>query len=126
MVEPISIGIGVAINTLVKHAPDWLHTLGDTLLDKGKKAAIEKGQERWHEYLDEKEHLRHLKLALQNAAERGLTKFQTSEERDRYRGILTILSEPGPHAEALRSEAMRLFTLSDSPNFKALSETYNL
>lgn len=67
-----------------------------------------------------------MELALQNAAERGLAKFHASEDRDRYRDILSILSETGNHNEELRSEAMRLFTLSDTPDLSNLTEKYNL
>ncbi len=72
-----------------------------------------------------KKQVQHMELALQNAAERGIAQFSTLEERDQYRDILRILSEPGPHSEALRREAIRLFTLSDSPNLEDLKETYN-
>jgi hypothetical protein len=123
MVEPIS--LATAISLLAKSAPTWLNTLYDTFLDKGKEFAFEQGKKRLHEYSDKKKQLRHLELILKNAAERGLTKFHTIQERDLYRDILTILSEPGPHSDSLRCEAMRLFTLSESPNLEELKEVYN-
>jgi len=121
-VDPFS--LGVVIGLLVKSAPHWFHTLQETLLNKGKEVAIAKGKERVQEFLDEKKHLRHIELALQNAAERGLRRWQTSEERDFYRSVLHILSEG--QSDALRREAMQLLTLSDQPDFALLNEKYNL
>src|SRR5437588_6703545 len=122
MVEPISLGI--AIGYLVKSAPGWFHTVQDTLLGKGKELAIEQGKQRITGFIDEKKHLRHKELALKNAAERGLTKFHTPEERDQYRSVLEILSEA--NSEALRQEALRLLTYSDNPDLTILTEKYNL
>jgi hypothetical protein len=119
LADPLSLAGAIAF--LVKHAPDWLHSLEETLLGKGKDLA----KKRIQEYFDEKKQLQHLELALKNAAERGLANFSTLEERDQYRDILQILSEPGPHSEALRRETIGLFTLSDSPNLVELKETYN-
>jgi len=42
--------------------------------------------------------------------------FHTREEQDQYRNILMVLSEPGPSSDALRIEAMRLFTIFDIPD----------
>ena len=126
MVEPLA--ISAAITILVKSAPHWLDSLRDTLLSKGNDFIVNQGlqQIRNSLHLDEKEQLRHLELALKNAAERGLAKFNSPQERDQYRSILSILSEPGPHRTALRSEALGLFTLDNSSNLKSLTETYNL
>ena len=133
MVEPISLAI--ATTYIAHNAPAWLDTIRGTLLDKGKEVALEKGKdfavERGTKYarnffhLDEKEQVRHLQLALRNALERGITRFQTFEERDQYRKILEILFEPGSHSDTLRHEAMRLLTLSETPNFAELNEAYN-
>jgi hypothetical protein len=120
MVDPVSIGIGI----LVSNAPKWFQTLQETLLSKGKEAATAKGKERIQTFLDEKKHLRHMELALQNAAERGLKQWHTQEERDYYRSILTILSDT--QSQALRQEATQLFTLSDNPDLTDLAEKYNL
>jgi hypothetical protein len=125
MADPISLAVIIAL--LAKNAPTWLDALRDTLLTKGKEVAIDKGtrfaRDRLH--LDEKEQQRHLELALKNAVERGLARFDTPEERDQYRDVLAILSEPGAHSDALRREALRLLTLSDTPNLAELNEVYN-
>src|SRR5260370_4752615 len=125
MVEPISLGI--IIIYLAKSAPSWLDALRSTLFDKGKEYAVDKsiGYGRSLLHLDEREQVHHLELALKNAAERGLSKCQTLEERDQYRDILTILTEPGSHSETLRREALRLFTLSETPNIPEINEVYN-
>ncbi len=130
MVEPISTGLGVAVSFLIQHAPHWLHTLQDTLLVKGKEAAIGKGEERWHGYRDkkknEKDQLQHLEKVLKIAAEQGLARFDTVDKRDQYRDILTFLSQPSPQHDLLRREALQLFTFSNSPDFTQLAEKYNL
>ncbi|SRR6266566_476994 len=123
MLEPIS--ISAAIILLEKSAPIWLENIRNIFLDKGKELVLEQGQSRLHEYVDKKKQLRHLELALKNAAERGLSQFETLKDRDQYRHILTILSEPGSLNDTLRIEAMRLFTLSDSPHLEELKEIYN-
>src|SRR5215469_2703646 len=120
MADPISLVVIIAL--LVKSAPGWLTVLQSTLLDKGRETAIDKGKEfavekgtrfvRGVLHLDEKELQRHLELALKNAVERGLARFDTLEERDRYRDVLAVLAEPGSHSEALRREALQLLTLS--------------
>lgn len=112
--------ISLAIGYLVKSAPGWFHCLQDTLLS----GAIEQGKQRVIDFLDEKKHLHHMELALQNAAERGLQQFHSSEERDQYRSILQIVAES--HSETMRHEAMKLFTLSDHPDLTLLAEKYNL
>ncbi|HEY1349856.1 MAG TPA: NACHT domain-containing protein [Ktedonobacteraceae bacterium] len=122
MVEPLSIGI--AIGFLVKNAVHWFPALRDTIIGAGKEAALKKGRERVQMFLDERKHLRHVELALQNAAERGARQWQTPEKRTCYTSILQILSEG--HHEALRQEALRLFTLSDDPDLAGLTEKYNL
>src|SRR5262249_14677963 len=43
---------------------------------------------------------------------------------DTYRSILTILSDT--QSQALRQEAMQLFTISDNPDLTALAEKYHL
>ena len=101
----------------VNSAPTWLDTLRNTLLDKGLGYA--------QHHLDEEEQLRHLELVLKGAAERGLSGFQKKEERDQYRDIITTLSKPGPYSDTLRNEVMRLFIITDTPNFTELSEVYN-
>ncbi len=53
-------------------------------------------------------------------------RFQALEEKEQYHAILAVLSEQGSDGEALRQEALRIFTLTDSPNFKTLEEKYNL
>lgn len=124
MVEPVLLNI--AIGSLVKSAPGWSDSLQTFLVGEGKDIAFDQAKQQVANFFDKKTHERHMELALQNAAERGLAKFHTSEERDRYRDILSLLSESGNHNEELRSEAMRLFTLSDPPDFSSLTEKYNL
>src|SRR5947209_6434308 len=121
MVDPHS--INTVIGILVTSAPSWFHSLEETFLNKGKEIVIEKGEEKIRGFLDEKKHLRHVQLALQNAAERGIKQFNTLEERDKYRSILSILSES--NSETLRLEAMQHFTLSDDPDLTTLTEKYN-
>ena len=123
------------IGYLANSAPSWLDALRVTLFNKGKELALEEGkdlivgrgtslvQDLFH--LDEKEQRRHLELALKNAAERGIARFDTLNKRDQYRDILAILFEPGAHSETLRRETMNLFTFSDSPNYVELNEIYN-
>ncbi|HEY5001834.1 MAG TPA: hypothetical protein VII61_01685, partial [Ktedonobacteraceae bacterium] len=110
---------------LIKSAAVWLPAIGETLLNSD----IDKGQQslfgwftRWQL---KRTRVTHLKLALQKAAEHGIRGFQTLGERDQYRAILAVLSQPGFHNEELRRESLRLFTLSDSPDLKALSDIYN-
>jgi uncharacterized protein YerC/energy-coupling factor transporter ATP-binding protein EcfA2 len=127
-VEPFSTAI-------VATAPVWLPTVRDMLWSKGKEVAIEKGKDlavkkgtgfvRDLLHLDEKEQLRHLELALKNAVERGIARFDAPEERDQYREVLKILFEPGSHSDALRREALRLLTLSDTPDLAELNKAYN-
>ncbi len=110
---------------LIKSAAVWLPALGETLLNSD----VEKGQQtlfgwftRWR---TKRTRIQHLKSALQKAAEHGIRPFQTPRERDQYRAILVVLSQPGFHNEELRRESLRLFTLSDAPDLKALSDIYN-
>src|SRR5437588_6003795 len=86
MVEPITL---IATGIIAKHGPDWLHSLQETLLGKGKEYVLEQGKERWHAYRDERQQVRQLVLALENAAERGSRNFE-GEERDCYRSILEV------------------------------------
>jgi hypothetical protein len=125
VVEPIF--IAVVVDYLVKNAPSWLDSIVGTILDKGKDIVLEKsvGYGRSILHLDEKEQIRHLELVLKNAVERGLAQFHTLKERDQYRSVLTILSEPGAHSEELRRGAMSYFTLSDVPNYEELNNIYN-
>ncbi len=122
MVDPISIGVTIGI--LVKSAPGWFNTLESTLIGKGKDLFVGKGKEQFQAFLDEKKHRRHVELALQNAAERGLRQYDTLEERDAYRSVLQILSEA--QSEALRGEALNFLTYSDDPDLTKLSEKYQL
>jgi NACHT domain len=110
---------------LIKSAVAWLPAIGETLLNSD----IEKKQQslfgwiaRWQ---TKRARIQHLKAALQKAAEHGIRPFQTPGERDQYRAILATLSQPGFHNEELRRESLRLFTLSDSPDLRALSDIYN-
>jgi energy-coupling factor transporter ATP-binding protein EcfA2 len=125
MTDPFTLAAITAL--LIKSAPSWLEALQGTLLDKGKDFAIEKGIDYGRKLLrlDEKEQQRHLELALKNAVERGVVRFSTLTERDQYRHVLTILSEPGAHLDTLRREILRLFTLFDTPNLAELNEVYN-
>src|SRR5258708_3965861 len=122
MVEPITL---IASGFIVKYGVDWLHSLQKTLLNKGKEYVTEQGKERWHAYRDEQQQVHQLELALKNAAERGSRDFE-GEEREYYRSILEVLFADGPKSAALRQEAMHLFTLDDEPNYKLLSDKYNL
>src|SRR4051812_34281770 len=116
MVEPISFGI--AIGYLVKSAPAWLQSLQETILNKSKELALDQSTKYLGRFIDEKKYLRHIELALKNASERGLRQFNTPIERDQYRSVLQLLSET--NNEALRREAMSLFTLSDDPDLAML------
>jgi hypothetical protein len=110
---------------LIKSAALWLPAMGETLLNSD----IDKGQQSLFGWLTrwrlKRTRVTHLKSALQKAAEHGVRAFQTPGERDQYRAILAVLSQPGFHNEELRRESLRLFTLSDSPDLKALSDIYN-
>ncbi len=117
MAEPISLGLGAAITILTKSAPHWLPALEKTALNIGKQT--------WQKYRDKRKYIQHLEQVLKKASEQGLTRFHTLIERDQYRDVLTILSEPGAHSDALRYEILRLFTLSDPPNLAELNEIYN-
>ena len=129
MVGPISLAAAIAL--LVDSAPLWLPPIRDAFIKKG----AEKGAEYTFDLgkrfggnlfrLDQKEQLKHLKRVLRNAAERSIAKYNSQKDRDQFRNIFAILSEQGHYSEALRNEAMRLFTLSESPDFKMLSELYN-
>lgn len=114
MPDPFTIVIG---GYIAIHAHEWLKDLKSTLLDKGK----EKGKA----WLNEKEQERLLQQLLEKAVKRGLAKFRKLQERDQYRDILQNLFEPGEHSDAMRREAMALFTLSDTPDLAELNEIYN-
>lgn len=114
MVELVLLG---ALNHLSTYALDWVHIIEGTVLTGAQKS--------WGDHLNERQKKRHMELALKNAALHSFTSFQTLQERDQYRDILTIIAEPGPHSEMLRSESLRLFTLFDVPNMKELNRIYN-
>src|SRR2546426_2426987 len=133
MDETIFTDIALAISLLVKSAPNWLPVINDALISPARDAligkvsekALDKGIERGRNYLkrDEKEQVHHLQLALQNAAERRLALFKTKEEQQQYSEVISILSTA--NADALRHEALCLFTLNDEPDFKKLNILYN-
>jgi hypothetical protein len=120
MADPISIGISL----LVGSAPHWFPALRTALWNKGKDLALEKSKDYIKSVLDEKKHRRHVELALQNAAEQGLRRWRTPEDRDRYRSILEIVADRG--SGTLRLEAMQLFTLYDNPDLVNLAERYDI
>src|SRR5436305_372058 len=134
MIEPISTGIAVAISLLIKSAPDWLPAISDSLISSTRDAfvgkLVEKGFEKSiegeHKLLHpaDKEQKRHMELALKNAAERGLARFQGTDEQKQYSNVLTVVSEGSSHSDLLRHEALRLFTL-DTPDFTKLNTLYN-
>lgn len=129
--DPVS-AIGLVIINLVNSAPKWLPPIREVFLDKAKEQGVDfildKGKQGLRDTfrLGEKEQIRRLQLAINNAVERGLAQLDTPQERDLYRSMLEILSEEGPRNEVLRREAFRLFTFSDTPNFATLAETYHL
>src|SRR5438876_3860324 len=132
MPDPFSLAIITAL--IAKSAPSWLEALRGTFLDVGKGFAADQGKEMLKKggthlrgvfHLDEKEQLRHLQSALDSAVHSGLVRLTSREERDRYRDILTILFESGPHSDTLRRETMRLFTILGAPDVAALNEIYN-
>ena len=131
MLEPVS--TGAAITLLVKSAPVWLPAISEALIPPVRDALLGKGAERTFDklneqrrklfHLDEKEQKRHLGLALKNAAERGLAQFQTTEGQQQYNEVISVLSTS--YADALRREAMHLFTLNDEPDFKKLATLFD-
>ncbi len=125
MVDAVS--LATAITLLTSSASSWLPFVRDAFLNQSADLVISKslqsGRKRLH--FDDKEQLKHLKRVLRNASERSILKFSAQEDRDRLRDILVILSEEGPHFDALRREIMQLLTLSDPPNLDTLSEVYN-
>src|SRR5947209_272709 len=133
MDESLFTGIPLAINLLVKSAPNWLPLINDVLISPARDAligkvadkAFDKGFEGGRNWLgrDEKEQMSHLQLALQNSAERYLALFQTKEERLQYSEVISLLSTS--NADALRREALRLFSLNDEPDLKQLNIIYN-
>src|SRR5258707_13313237 len=120
---------------ILKNAPLWFTALSGNILDKSRDAASDKGKDliidkgdrlRRHLFhLDEKEQLRHLAQALKNATERGLARYNTPQERDQYREIMQTLSQTGSSGEVLRRATLQIFTLSEEPDFAALTKTYN-
>ncbi len=122
MIEPVSISIGIGL--LAKSAPYWFPVIRDKVISSGTDALVKKGQKRLLAFLDEKKYQGRIESALRNAAERGVRQWHTREERDCYNSVLQILSES--HSEALRQEAVQLFTLSDDPDLTGLTEKYNL
>ena len=131
MFEPVT--TGVAITLLVKSASSWLPAISDALMPSVRDALLGKGAERTFDWLgeqkrkifhlDEKEQKRHLELALKNAAERGLTQFQTPEEQQQYNEVIHLLSTS--HADVLRQEGLRLFTLTDEPDISKLATLFD-
>ncbi len=117
MVEPISFSVVVA--KLAVSAPQWVPVLEKTVLNKGREYA----SGRVKRVIDDRERVHNLERALANAAEAGIAPFQTQTERDTYRRVLETLSSD--QGGSLREEALRLLTLSDSPNFAALNDEYN-
>lgn len=121
LADPLS----VVIVFLVKSASSWLPAIGETL----RNSEVEAGQNwlfgwftRWRM---KRQQVRHLKQALEKAAVRGISKYQALAERDQYRDILAVLSQQGFRSEELRREALRLFTLSETPDLHGLSDIYN-
>lgn len=120
---------------IIKNAPAWFTSLGGTFLEKSRDAAFDEGKDvllvkggrlrRRIFHLDEKEQLRHLELALKNAAERGLAVYHTPQECHLYCEILQTLSQPGLSGERLRREIMQLFTLTEEPDLTTLADIYN-
>ena len=131
----MSVILAVFTAFVVTNAPVWLASLRGTVLGKSQEVAIDKGKElvlgkgerlvRRLFHLDEKEQLRHLELALRNATERGLTRFQTPQECDLYQDVVRTLSQKGAQGEALRHEIMRVFTLTENPDLATLNDIYN-
>jgi hypothetical protein len=133
MADPITLLALTAFIT--KNAHSWYTSLRTTVLGKGQEVAIDKGKEFATSrserltnrlfHLDEREQLHHLQLALKNATERGLVTFDGLAQRDQYKDILWTLSQPGPLGDTLRLEMLQLLTLSETPDFAKLSDTYN-
>jgi NACHT domain len=131
----MSIILTVFTAFVVTNAPVWLASLRGTILGKSQEVAIDKGNElvlgkgerlvRRLFHLDEKEQLRHLELALKNATERGLARFQTPQERDLYQDVVRTLSQKGAQGEALRHEIMQVFALTGNPDLTKLNDIYN-
>ncbi len=119
MVEPIS--LTAAITVLASSAPHWAPALERTLLNKGKDFAVERGKH----FFDERQHEKHVQVALRNAAERGVARFKSGPEREQYRRVLEVLSRDDAASGMLRDEGLQLFTLSDTPDMDALTERYN-
>lgn len=114
--------IALTIQYLLKSAPIWLSALQETLLNKGMELAIDRSN---NSVLGtNKKYAQQLQLALSHAIERGLMKFRTTDERDKYLDILTALSEY-QGSETLAREAMKIFTIADNPDLVLLTETYN-
>src|SRR6266446_7257773 len=109
MADPVS--LATAISRLRDSASAWLLPIRDAFLQRRAELTIENDQRLESDLLhpDEKEQLRYLELALKNAAERGLARFHTDDERDQYRNILAILSDSGPQVEVLRREMLDIF-----------------
>src|SRR6266704_3331848 len=133
MTDPITLTI---ITTLIaKNAPAWLAALRSTVLDKTKEVAIERGKDfavekggswlRSFLRLDEKEQIRHLQQALKNASERGLASIEGLSRRDEYNDVLQVLFQEGSDSDVLRHEALKLFTLDETPDFSILTSKYN-
>ena len=74
--------------------------------------------------VDERGQSKHLELVLKNALEGGYKEAHTLEEQVRYRSVMTTLCQSDSGGEALRREAMTLFTLDKHPDFVKLNELY--
>src|SRR5438876_39376 len=125
MPDPISITALLAV--LATNTPIWFSALQGTLLNSGGDLALQKGINvvRNKLHMDEKEQQRHLKAALQRAVEVGQNRFHTPAEQAQYRAIIAYLSTSGVPNNTFRSEALRLFTLSETPQLAKLNELYN-
>lgn len=121
MAEPISL-FTLAVGALIKSTPHWMHALEGTAQSKGKELAISQGKK----LFDRKQYEKHMSSALENAVTKGIVQFQTLAERDQYSAVIQFLAEPGPNNQAMRNEALKLLTLSDTPDFSKLTEKYNL
>src|SRR5947209_4893035 len=116
MTDPASL-FALAVSALAKGAPHWLHALESVAVSQGKEFVKSQGKK----HLENRQYLKHMRLALENAARKGIVRFHSSSERDQYRAMIEFLAQPGPNNEALLHEALSLLTLSDTPDFGMLS-----
>lgn len=106
---------------LVRNASSWLNSLRAVQKDVPKSTA----NAHYSIDLDEQEQVYHLEIALKNALEQVFMQFHTYEKRDHLQNILILLSELEPTSEALRIEAMRLFTPFNPSDEAKLSTVYD-